>query len=219
MPNLPSTDLSKAGLYFNFAFYGAGRDAATGWFKSSKKIDSLMPTYAAEVLTSAGPNFKRRIAQRFAEKHGRTGATARSMREDMRRRGDAFLYSVYLGGGIGFVINPIGGHTITVKKAPTLANSMNGPWEGRYQNFYSAFAPYYEGTNLMTVDWRQGGRESFSPDKSWYEDDKELYAETYQDMAAVASKIAIIWGGAPKEYLDLPIKTPYYNPYNPNADY
>jgi hypothetical protein len=216
------------GLYFHTALYGSpnlkkGADGTYGYQKRFGPNGEFLG-FAAELLSATSNSFRQRVAQNFAERHGRTGTTAQSITEKgrwvNRSPGSAtvtgadyrFVYTIEIAGNVGYVINPIashllpgGGNSAIAARGTPMGNFMDGPFEGRTTNFYSPFGPRY------AVYWYQGGSESFSPDKSWYMDDQTLITDMATGMASLAARAALIWGDSATSFTELPLKMPANN--------
>jgi hypothetical protein len=163
-----SSPESESGVLVEWRLYGATR-GPRGLFQSLldsfSGLDSRLGLAFQASLAAIGERYSDDVKRRFNEKHGRTGETADTIHGEFRgiTADNAADYAVIVGGHIGAVINPLPAHFIASPVAG-LNNDMSGPWNGRNTNFYSPFGP------SKVVYWYQGGPESYSPDRSWYED-------------------------------------------------
>lgn len=135
------------------------------------------------------------IRQRFAESHGQSGDTEKSIHpEVVEQSRDRFLMAIRVGGHAGFVINPLPTHMETAVNAPALGNrSPTGEAVGRSRNFFSPFGA------VWNITWEQGkaGGESHSPDTEWYEGENQvLYAHASRDLHKLATFVQIAWNDA-----------------------
>lgn len=129
-------------------------------------MDSRLGRKYQATLGEVGDWYKDVIATKFAQKHGRSGETEQAIRDagDFSIPDpDTALYRIAVEAHIGAVIRPLPTHQIPVPEGGALFNAGGGPYSGRMQNFYSAFGPHFS-----EITWFQGGKESFSPDVSWY---------------------------------------------------
>lgn len=133
------------------------------------------------------------IRQRFAESHGQSGETAESIHPELVEQSrDRFLMAVRVGGHAGFVVNPIPSHMETAVNAPALGNfSPTGASVGRFRNFYSEFGA------VWNIEWKQGDKESYSPDTEWYLGENDaLRARASRDLHKLATFVQIAWNDA-----------------------
>lgn len=199
-------------LYFGAILRGSPNLAAEGGYIGIRRFekrfaadgsDNMLRPAFMEALSSVGDNYMAEVKAQFAAKHGRTGQTEQSIHEEFTPafNGDvnAFQYQVVMGGGVGFVINPIGTHTI--ESTIPLADAMTGPFEGRTQDFYMEF-PAETLLPLYSVEWYQGGADSYSPDTSWYDKDEnaDLAEWAFSEMAKLASRVNVLWGASDDTY-------------------
>lgn len=143
-----------------------------------------------------------RVARAFNRTHGRSGKTASTWQlfSNLSAGGPGqgmavYTWSVAFGGNIGFVINPIKDHTITVHDNDSALSNQKSwhPRVDRSENLYEHF-PAVDGWRFRSVQWYQGGDESFSPDRAWYEDEQpELEAEALIEMKRMAAGAKVLW--------------------------
>lgn len=220
---------SRGALYFDAGLYGSPNLAAEGGYEGIRRFQKrfasdgsdnmMLPEYRAQ-LSRIGAGFSKRVGQRFAEKHGRTGRTQKSMTQSFTPafggNPNVFKYSVKMGGGVGFVINPIGAHDIPVSQHGGLSNFKSaGATAGRTQNFYSDF-PAFD-TFFKTIPWYQGGGvlgESYSPDRSWYEEDEDIVADAQYALSLLAARAVLIWGTTDGAGSMIPLSQPTSNFYD-----
>lgn len=145
----------------------------------------LAAAYQAK-LAELGEYYKAEVARRFNESHGRTGQTATTIAKHYYiLDAEEARYDINIGGGVGFVINPLPPHFIT--GTPGL-QGMAVMHPARLRNFYSPFGP------IESVYWYQGGAESYSPDDSWYTDAADaLQGQGQVELRKLAAVVQEIW--------------------------
>ena len=204
MPSTPAT----SGLFFDAVLYGSPNLAVEGGYEGIRSFQKrfasdgsdnmMLPEYRA-MLSEIGDVYMQEVKTQFAAKHGRSGVTEASIHEEFETavegNPDAFRYRVAIGGNVSYVIYPIGTHEIEAGLGKLLDNPMTGPFEGRMQNYYADF-PVDDAVKLTAVEWQQGGAESHSPDRSWYEDaGPKLAADALSGFKLLAARAQMIWGG------------------------
>lgn len=174
--------MSDTSLLVEWALFGAPRLGPSGQFAAIRDLEGMDSRTVVGgafqgMVAEIADWYKGEIGRRFAETHGRTGETEASIHGEVREvTGDMYQYAISVGGHIGAVITPLPPHWI----------DMNGirlagpnPDASRMVNLYSDFGPRDD------VYWYQGGAESYSPDRSWYEDAQaalELQGQTKLNM-------------------------------------
>lgn len=200
------------GLDFNYTLWGSPNLAGLmagqkGRYLSRFDLggrDNFFDPETQIALLEASAPYQGRIADKFTERHGRTGDTVGSERGTMERdpvqTAGAFTYHIEWRGGVGFVINPLPPHMLGMPP-----DKPAGPWEGRTTNFYSP-------TDRVSgdVEWYQGGEESFSPDTSWFDEDKQLIEDARAALARVGARAQLMWGAQAGQLI--PLAYPRVNP-------
>lgn len=199
---------TTSGLYFDAILYGSPNLASPGGYTGIRRFEKrfaedgsdnmLLPEYRA-VLSNIGNVYLEEVKAQFAAKHGRSGVTEASFHEVFEPAADgnpdAFRYRVAIGGNVSYVIYPIPGHEITAGLNKILENPMTGPFEGRTQNMFFEF-PIDSAYKITDISWFQGGADSHSPDRSWYEDEQETLAmQAMAEFKLFAARVQMIWGG------------------------
>jgi hypothetical protein len=126
--------------------------------RQAEALDVIRPE-----LDVLAEEYRQRVAEGFARKHGRTGETAQGTETKLATRIPGIMAiqaAVRFKGGVGYVVNQLPPHIIAARRAPDLFNPRPAP--SRSVNTYSPFGP------TKVVNWYQGGSESYSPDKTWY---------------------------------------------------
>lgn len=162
------------------------RNWLTGQFAKRGLFDERLSEAYQAKLRLLGDLYEADVAQRFNEAHGRTGATAKSFVKSYYALDvEEARYDINIGGNVGFVLNPLPEHFID--GSPGMQNPMTSLHKDRTKNFYSPFGP------VETVYWYQGGKESYSPDQSWYTDAADalqgIGAVELRKLAAVVTEI------------------------------
>lgn len=159
------------------------------------KWDTMLSYEYATAVAKIGDWYSEEIRRRFAASHGQSGETADSIEPHIVEwTRDQFILAVRIGGHVGFVVNPLPTHMETAVNAPALGNfSPTGASVGRVRNFYSEFGA------VWNIEWKQGDKESHSPDTEWYEgENSALYAQASRDLHKLATFVQIAWNDATK---------------------
>jgi hypothetical protein len=146
-------------------------------------------------LNAIGQSWELDVKAAFAEKHGRSGDTERSISGEAEIEPPFMAYRIHIGGNIGFVLNPLPDHDIAARIKPALgAEDPDTPAQGRSANFHPPFGP------RKNVFWYQGGSDSHSPDPDFYKGtNASLLYKTEVAAHKLANDIQILWGEAGAE--------------------
>lgn len=221
----PGTTKKRA-FYFDARLYGSPNFEAEGGYFGIRRFQKifdeagndnrLLPEYRG-MLRFVGRTYAKKVAKKFAEKHGRTGTTEENIASPSHQfegslggNPDAFLYRIEVGANIGFVVYPIPRHTIEAHTG-VLFNTMSGPWKNRTTNFYESLPPGVIG-GFKRLEWFQGGPESHSPDVSWtFDAETRLLAKA--EFSKLAARVQAMWTSGSDLNSEIPISRPAHNEF------